>query len=127
MKFPKLAVLTVGAIVAASLMIIYIHPLQLAILAALTAILALLLRKGGRAEPGKLYYEMREEDGLLHLVIQSRERVAVEVVGNTVRIVGSGVREFIRLPCSGILKNLQVVNNVVTAVITPINPKDGIP
>ncbi|GBC68956.1 hypothetical protein HRbin01_00646 [archaeon HR01] len=112
--------------VAAVFMAIYLHPLHLAIVGGLSAILFLLLRGGGGASEARqkdIYYEMREENGLLHLIIQARGLVSVEVVGNTVKIVGGGKREFVKLPWSGILKNMKIVNNVVTAVISPINPR----
>jgi hypothetical protein len=118
-RLPRLLTLAIVGSAAAVFMVIYLHPIQSATIAVLTAILWLLLRRGGVKPVGGIFYEMREEDGLLQLVIQARDHVSVDVVGDTVRIVGGGVRELIKLPWAGILKNMNVVNNVVTAIITP--------
>jgi len=118
-RLPRLVMLATAGGIAAVFMLIYLHPIQTAIIAGLAAVLWILLRRGGGVKPvGGIFYEMREEDGLLQLVIQARGHVSVDVVGDTVKIVGGGVREFIKLPWTGILKNMNVVNNVVTAIIT---------
>jgi len=111
---------------AAAVTLLTLHPFQVVLIVGVAFLLVLALRKtraGILPNPQEsVFYEVQQEgEGLIHLVAQARRRVTVEVVGDTARIVGSGVRELVKLPWSGVLRSLKVVNNVTTAVIEKAN------